>query len=68
VYIPDKWVLAVNYDKETDGFVPYPKSWPKLHTHAMIHPGPPWGYSLITWELTGNQRQRMEEKDLHFIN
>ena len=39
VYIPNKWVLLVNYDKDIDGFSEYPEDWPDIFTDAKLRLG-----------------------------
>jgi hypothetical protein len=51
LYIHEKWVLIVNYDKKIEGFSQYPKDWPEIHTQAMIHFG---NYKDLTGQLQFN--------------
>ena len=39
VYIPNKWALLVNYDKDIDGFSEYPDDWPDIYTDARLRLG-----------------------------
>lgn len=39
LYIPNKWVLLVNYDKDIDGFSTYPEDWPDIYTDAKLRLG-----------------------------
>lgn len=39
VYVPERWALLLNYQKETDGFTAYPDHWPDLGTDALFHKG-----------------------------
>lgn len=48
VYIPGKWILLVNTNKKINGFIDYPKDWPKLYTDAIIHFG---SYKDLTGQL-----------------
>jgi len=38
-YIPDKWVLVFNYEKNIEDFQKYPADWPDLGTNVQIHFG-----------------------------
>jgi len=39
VYIPERWALLLNAPPSAEGFVDYPRGWPKLPTHALYHAG-----------------------------
>lgn len=48
VYIPGKWVLAVNFNVPVEGFEPYPEEWPSLGTDALVHYG---SYGSLSGQL-----------------